>query len=141
MAMTPQLWKKVSILHTISKCLTLTAVPVALLLYVLGGGYYSDTDYYWHIALGHRILQTGTFGGVDTLSWVAQQQGLEYINHSWLADILLAWLAGLGSTEILGAVLYLTGSLAALSVCWCSPCGAGACWPHGVWPTAWPIGR
>lgn len=116
MAMTPQLWKKVSILHTISKCLTLTAVPVASLLYVLGGGYYSDTDYYWHIALGHRILQTGTFGGVDTLSWVAQEQGLEYINHSWLADILLAWLAGLGSTEILGAVLYLTGSLAALSV-------------------------
>lgn len=116
MAMTPQLWKKVSILHTISKCLTLTAVPVVSLLYVLSGEYYSDTDYYWHIALGRRILQTGTVGGVDTLSWAAQQQGLEYVNHSWLTDILLAWLSGLGQTEILGAVLYLTGTLAALSM-------------------------
>lgn len=105
-----------SLLCRLALALALSAVPVASLLYVLGGEYYSDTDYYWHIALGHRILQTGTVGGVDMLSWAAQQQGLEYVNHSWLADILLAWLSGLGQTEILGAVLYLTGTLAALSV-------------------------
>lgn len=105
-----------SLLRRLALALALTTMPVASLLYVLGGEYYSDTDYYWHITLGRRILQTGTVGGVDALSWAAQQQGLEYVNHSWLTDILLAWLSGLGQTEILGAVLYLTGTLAALSM-------------------------
>ena len=93
-----------SLLRRLALALALTTMPVASLLYVLGGEYYSDADYYWHIALGRRILQTGTVGGVDALSWAAQQQGLEYVNHSWLTDILLAWLSGLGQTEILGAV-------------------------------------
>ena len=53
-----------SLLRRLALGLALSAVPVASLLYVLGGEYYSDTDYYWHIALGHRILQTGTVGGV-----------------------------------------------------------------------------
>lgn len=66
----------------------------------------SDTDYYWHAALGKNILETHHVTDVDQLSWIAEEQGLKYINHSWLSDILLYWLSTIGSTKMVGAVLY-----------------------------------
>lgn len=99
------------------RVLALTAPPLAALIRVLGGGnYYCDSDYYWHIALGRVLARTGRLPGADGLSWAAQQQGLEYVNHSWLADWLLYRLSLWGPTEIAGAVVYLAGCLALLAL-------------------------
>lgn len=103
--------------RSLGQTVALSVPPLAALLWVLGGSsYYSDSDYYWHIALGRTVAETGSLPGVDTLSWVAQQQGLGYLNHSWLTDLLLYRVSLLGNTEIPGAVLYLTGSLLLLSL-------------------------
>ena len=99
------------------RVLALTAPPLAALIRVLGGGnYYCDSDYYWHIALGRVLARTGRLPGADGLSWAVQQQGLEYVNHSWLADWLLYRLSLWGPTEIAGAVVYLAGCLALLAL-------------------------
>ncbi|WP_394967738.1 hypothetical protein [Candidatus Allofournierella merdipullorum] len=99
------------------RVLALTIPPLAALLWVLGGSnYYCDSDFYWHIALGRALAQGGHLPGVDGLSWAAQQQGLEYVNHSWLADWLLYRLSLLGATEIIGAVVYLAGCLVLLAL-------------------------
>ena len=99
------------------RVLALTAPPLAALIRVLGGGnYYCDSDYYWHIALGRVLARTGRLPGADGLSWAVQQQGLEYVNHSWLADWLLYRLSLWGPTEIAEAVVYLAGCLALLAL-------------------------
>ena len=42
----------------------------------------SDGDYFWHVALGRDILRTGSIVHVDHLSWLAEEQGLVYTDHS-----------------------------------------------------------
>lgn len=86
--------------------LCLAIVPIAIMLWKMQVAFISDTDYYWHAALGKNILETYHVTDVDQLSWIAEEQGLKYINHSWLSDILLYWLSTIGSTKMVGAVLY-----------------------------------
>ena len=86
--------------------LCLAIVPIAIMLWKMQVAFISDTDYYWHAALGKNILETHHVTDVDQLSWIAEEQGLKYINHSWLSDILLYWLSTIGSTKMVGAVLY-----------------------------------
>lgn len=98
------------------RALALSVPPLAALLWVLGGSaYYCDSDYYWHIALGRILAGGGSLTGPDCLSWAAEQQGLVYRDHSWLADLLLYRLSLLGQTEIPGAVVYLAVCLGALA--------------------------
>lgn len=102
--------------HFLGRALALSVPPLAGLLWVLGrNSYYCDSDYYWHIALGHTLAQGGSLTGPDQLSWAAEQQGFVYRDHSWLADLLLYRLSLLGQTEIPGAVVYLAGCLGVLA--------------------------
>lgn len=84
----------------------LAILPIAIMLWKMQVAFISDTDYYWHAAFGKNILETHHVTDVDQLSWIAEEQGLKYINHSWLSDILLYWLSTIGSTKMVGAVLY-----------------------------------
>ena len=84
----------------------LAILPIAIMLWKMQVAFISDTDYYWHAALGKNILETHSVTDVDQLSWIAEKQGLKYINHSWLSDILLYGLSTIGSTKMVGAVIY-----------------------------------
>lgn len=86
--------------------LCLTVLPIALMVWKMQNAFISDTDYYWHAVLGKNILETKSVTNIDRLSWIAEEQGLQYINHSWLSDILLYWVSTLGTTKMVGAVVY-----------------------------------
>ena len=49
-----------------------------------------DPDYFWHVAIGRYILQTGTIPTTDpfSFSWF----GRPWIPDQWLADVAIAWL-------------------------------------------------
>lgn len=48
-----------------------------------------SVDSYTHIAIGEHILQTGAIPSHDDLSYKLTDPSLEWISHSWMADVLL----------------------------------------------------
>jgi hypothetical protein len=74
-----------------SLSLVVFAVFFALLLNVAADyGLLRDPDTFWHIAVGRRILQTGSFPWVDNLSHTFQ--GHSWMAKDWLSEIIFALL-------------------------------------------------
>jgi hypothetical protein len=72
-----------------SLSLVVFALFLALLLnVVVGDGLFRDPDTLWHIGVGRRILQTGSFPWVDHLSHTFE--GHPWIARDWLSEIIFA---------------------------------------------------
>jgi hypothetical protein len=56
-------------------------------------------DFWWHMATGRMIVETGTIPAVDTFSYT--QAGSEFYNQGWLAQVLMYALYNLGSLPLL----------------------------------------
>lgn len=106
-----RLWPRL----TAAVCFGLMLTAMAVLRYACAA--FGDGDYFWHCALGRDILRTGSIVHADRLSWLAAEQGLVYIDHSWLTDILLYLLSTVGGTDVVGAVLYMALTAFALAFC------------------------
>jgi hypothetical protein len=67
------------------------AVLLAGILWILAQGKINDPDLWWHMRNAEHLLQTHHFPNQDTYSFTVA--GVEWINHSWLAEIpyYLAW--------------------------------------------------
>src|SRR5437899_2219164 len=74
-------------LALLSISLVVFALLLALLLTV-GEGLLRDPDTLWHIGVGRRILQTGSFPWVDHLSHTFE--GHPWIARDWLSEIIFA---------------------------------------------------
>jgi hypothetical protein len=74
--------------------LSLSLVVFALFSYsppysvVVGDGLLRDPDTLWHIGVGRRILQTGSFPWVDHLSHTFE--GHPWIARDWLSEVIFA---------------------------------------------------
>lgn len=70
-------------------------------------------DFWWHMATGREIVATGAIPAVDSFSFT--RAGEAFYNQSWLAQLLLYGLHGLGGVPLLimvqAAVLTLTYGL------------------------------
>lgn len=97
-----------------------SALPllIAVLAYGLvlarGAGLLLDGDTYWHIATGTWILQHLAVPHRDPFSFTAA--GTPWLDHEWLAEVLmaLAWRAGGWSGLVLVTVLALAAALGLL---------------------------
>ncbi len=56
-------------------------------------------DFWWHMATGRIIVETGGIPAVDTFSYT--QAGSEFYNQSWLAQVLMYGLHRLGGLPLL----------------------------------------
>ena len=64
----------------------LSAALVTLRFLLEGLG---DSDFYWHVTLGRKILELRRIPKADIFSWISPELGLTETAHSWLAGILL----------------------------------------------------
>lgn len=94
--------------------LLLLSAPVFCMLWKMKSAFLSDTDLFWHIKLGERILQTKTILGNNGLSWIAQEEGIPFINHSWATDIILYLLSRING-YMTGALIFNIATMAVLS--------------------------
>lgn len=94
----------------------LSILSAAAMLLGKQNAFITDTDYFWHIELGKNILETGRITGQNTLSWIAEEQGLPFINHSWASDILL-YLLSKASGVMAGACIYSAATMLLLGIC------------------------
>ncbi|MBI3933418.1 MAG: hypothetical protein HY316_01920, partial [Acidobacteria bacterium] len=68
-----------------------------------------DPDSWWHVAVGERILQDGSFPETDTFSFTAA--GTSWIAYEWLGEVLMASAAKMWGFRGHSFVLLLTSSL------------------------------
>ena len=66
---------------------TLILVVVILLVAAMASGAPLDTDMWWHLKAGEQTLQTGRPLLVDIFSFT--RMGVAWVNHSWLAQVIL----------------------------------------------------
>ena len=97
-------------------CIVLASLPVVWMMLKMNGAFISDTDYFWHIELGKNIVETQTISTQNNLSWIGEERGLPFINHSWMSDILLYALSSIRG-YMFGAYLYGVLTMFALSYC------------------------
>jgi hypothetical protein len=89
--------------NLISLSLVVFAFFLALLLNALAGdGLLRDPDTLWHIGVGRRILQTGSFPWVDNLSHTFE--GHAWIARDWLSDIIFALMYEVGGWRAVAGV-------------------------------------
>lgn len=67
-------------------------------------------DFWWHMATGRAIVQTGAIPQLDTFSFT--RAGEPFFNQSWLAQVLLFTLYQLGGIELIFIVQALVIGLA-----------------------------
>jgi hypothetical protein len=72
----------------LSVSLLVFAVVFSLLLLGAGDGVLRDADIFWHIEVGRRILQIGSFPWIDELSFTFE--GHRWIAKEWLSQVILA---------------------------------------------------
>lgn len=94
----------------------LAIIPVIFMLLRMQNSFINDTDLFWHIELGKNILQNKSIMRNDVLSWIAEEQNLPFINHSWASDILLYLLSKIHG-YMLGAYLYEVFTMLILAIC------------------------
>lgn len=109
--------QKQSLFHIFSRI-----SPLSLMMFLLLAAWqidnsapYSDPDTGWHIKAGEWIVQNGKLPAVDVWSYTAGD--IKWFNLSWLFDVGLAGLHGLGGLPllfILTVILY--GTLGAILV-------------------------
>lgn len=94
----------------------LALIPVIFMLLKMQSSFINDTDLFWHIELGKNILHTKSITHTDSLSWIAEEQNLPFINHSWASDILLYLFSKIHG-YMLGAYLYGVITMLTLGIC------------------------
>lgn len=109
-------------------------VPVLALFAVLAGLLsivpIFDSDVFWHLRTGQEILSEGRIERHDVYSHTAR--GRPFNNHEWLADVVMAWVHGLGGFD--GLILAHAGLVSLLMVVL-----AWAAWERGARGLAIPI--
>jgi hypothetical protein len=93
--------------------LLFVGVVAALLVFLMAARTPLDTDLWWHLRAGAETLRLGQPVLVDTLSYT--RAGEAWINHSWLAEVLMTLLFRWAG--FLGLGLAVAG-LAAFSLAW-----------------------
>lgn len=81
------------------------------------GGPLRDVDVYWHIRLGHELLQGVSIYDVGS-DWSFAPVQLPWVSTQWLVEILFAWLEQLFGLEGLIAFRTVTTGLALVMVGW-----------------------
>lgn len=61
-------------------------------------------DYWWHVKIGEWIFNNKSLNIPQDLSWISAYYNLEWINHSWLCEIILYFFTKLGD---FGAAIYM----------------------------------
>jgi hypothetical protein len=85
-----------------SLSLIVFALLLALLLVVARDALLRDPDTLWHIGVGRRILQTGSFPRVDHLSHTFE--GYPWIARDWLSEIIFALMYQTGGWRAVAGV-------------------------------------
>lgn len=65
----------------------LLTVSVFLLLYFFSDGI-SGNDFWWHVKTGEWICANRTVPDRDIFSWYGTAQGLKWVAHEWLAEVI-----------------------------------------------------
>ena len=69
-------------------------VIVLLLIFIIAVRAPLDSDMWWHLRAGEETLQSGQVYRIDTFS--STRVGENWINHSWLSQVLMAVLMRMG---------------------------------------------
>ena len=69
--------------------LGLILFSVGLLAIILQGAL-STCDYWWHLKAGEWMLDHQTLPFYDVFSWFGQEQGLYWMSHEWLSEVVIA---------------------------------------------------
>lgn len=102
-------------------------VLMALLVFLMAARTPLDSDLFWHLRAGEEMLRSGQPLLTDSFSFT--RAGSHWVNHSWLAEVILALANRLGGTWALGG---LTAAAAAASLAVLYPRMAG----HPLWRAA-----
>ena len=86
----------------------LVLVLVLLLVFLMAARTPLDTDLWWHLRAGETTLQSGYPMLTDTLSYT--RYGEAWINHSWLAEVVLALVFRAGGYLGLSLIVALTAT-------------------------------
>lgn len=97
-----------------SKSDLFVAVLIGALVFIMAARTPLDSDMFWHLKTGEDMLALGHPVLVDMLSYT--RAGAVWVNHSWLAQIILALLFNLGDYFALGAWVALSAALSMLLV-------------------------
>lgn len=96
-----------SALRALAWVACLLALPTLVALSPIDSG-----DAWWHLAVGHRVLDTGSLVRAEPFSHTAR--GAEFTPQEWLSQVVLAGVDrafGLGGVRVLTALLVLGGGL------------------------------
>ena len=74
-------------------------ILVLLLIFILAARVPLDSDMWWHLRAGDETIQTGQVYRTDTFS--SSRNGTDWINHSWLSQVLMAGLMRIGDLPAL----------------------------------------
>lgn len=74
-------------------------VLVLLLIFIMAVRMPLDSDMWWHLRAGEETLVTGQVYRVDTFS--SSRYGANWINHSWLSQVIMASLLRIGNLSAL----------------------------------------
>jgi len=76
--------------------------------------FHVDSDTWWHLVVGQRILATHSWPTSDLYSFTAH--GTEWIAYEWLAEVVLAWVFGAaGFPAWMGLLFGLASSITLLT--------------------------
>jgi hypothetical protein len=89
-------------------------VLTTLLVFLMAARTPLESDLWWHLRAGQTTLETGQPLLKDVFSYT--RQGSEWINHSWLAQVLLYGLYSWGGYLALGMVVALFATLSMVLV-------------------------
>ncbi len=56
----------------------------------------SGNDFWWHVKTGEWIVSHNSIPSVDVFSWFAEENGIKWVSHEWLSDVVLYLLHNLG---------------------------------------------
>ncbi len=70
-------------------------VVVLLLIFIMAIRAPIDSDMWWHLRAGEETIQSGHVYKIDTFS--SSRAGEQWINHSWLSQVLMAGLLRIGN--------------------------------------------
>jgi hypothetical protein len=85
---------------------------VLLAIMIMDSSRAADPDLYGHLRFGERILTTGHIPRVDPYSYSIQ--GLRWVSHEWLSEVVIAWFYFHGG--VVGLKLLKLGCSAALVI-------------------------
>ncbi len=93
---------------------SLLIFKILLCLAILAGFFYIsavriDTDYWWHLKVGERILDNKAVPHEDIYS--NSMPGYRWVDHEWLIDAALSWLNSHGLSKLIALIFSLLAAL------------------------------